>query len=420
MINRRQLCKNKTLLRVRGFLNLLYFEEMDIVLIKPTLITLDPDLLLSICSYLDDDSYVHLWITCTKFHRLLKSLIFLRSLFHKHDINGLTLPDLQRGFRNIAIAPTVTYCGEEKLYNRYRWGYEKFLLDIFGRVYVLQGGEIHYIHLTTRDGHITPFRKGYVMYEHDNTLVIVNQDLNVIDVIFGVQKYFIYQGRSNYTAGCDTDDVLIFRRSEGPYHLYRQPNKTLVVFPVVPIEEIKIMYITVPTGMIERYEINLILDVNKRLVKNNRIIAEHVEEIQIVDRNNFSYLTDDGTLHMYCHGQTTIIGTNIMTYHLISSRVIAYINEEEQLYWCENDDARHMAGPALFLHLYSNRIMWYDLNSDAIRGGRVKRKYNLDDLDRYLAEFSLAYEGTTEYLIAQYGPVLDDYFFRQQQARDKK
>lgn len=393
---------------------------MDVISDEPTLLTLDPNLLLCICSHLDDDSYIYLWITCTKFHRLLKSSIFLRSLFRNYNVDGLTLTDLQRGFRNIVTAPTVTYCSEKKLYNRYRWGYEKFILDIFERVYVLREGQIHHTAFTTRCGHITPFRKGYVMYEHDDTLVIVNQDLIAIDVVFGVQKYFIYQGRSNYIAGYDTDDVLIFRRSEGPYHLYHQPNKTLIVLPIVPIEEIKTMYITVPTGMIERYEINLIHDVNKRLIKNNRIIAEHVEEMQIVDRNNFAYLTDDGTLHIYRHGQTTIIGTNIMTYHLISSRVLAYITQEEQLYWCENEDARHMAGPALFLHLYSNRVMWYDLNSDAIRGGRIKRKYILDHQDRYLAEFSLAYEGTTEYLIAQCGPVLDDYFFRQRRMRDNE
>lgn len=83
-------------------------EVFDWNRFNPQMDTLYSDLILSICSYLDDTSYVYFWITSKRYCRFLQSETFLKMLFRHRNIQGLSWTDLRRGFKNIIERPTLT------------------------------------------------------------------------------------------------------------------------------------------------------------------------------------------------------------------------------------------------------------------------------------------------------------------------
>lgn len=93
--------------------------------------TLSSDILLLICSNLDDLSYVHLYLTCRRYHSLLKSELFLRTLFRSRGSSSLSVQDLQRGFSFIISRHTNEYRKE----NTGRMIAGLYRIDIFGRLF---------------------------------------------------------------------------------------------------------------------------------------------------------------------------------------------------------------------------------------------------------------------------------------------
>lgn len=91
-----------------------------------------------ICAYLDDVSYTHLWITCKRYCVLLRCEVFLRVLFRDRHTESLSLTDLRRGFSNIIKFPTTTYFRDQIHINRYLYGKEHVLFDIFDRMWVIE------------------------------------------------------------------------------------------------------------------------------------------------------------------------------------------------------------------------------------------------------------------------------------------
>src|SRR5437868_14691256 len=101
------------------------------------------DVILLITSYLDDVSYVHLWISCKRYCLLLRSEAFLRQLFRHRHPWGLSPQDLHRGFANIINCPTVTYIKDRTFVNHYRSGRLNFVFDIFERLFLLKGEHLY-------------------------------------------------------------------------------------------------------------------------------------------------------------------------------------------------------------------------------------------------------------------------------------
>lgn len=348
-------------------------------------------MILSICAYLDDTSYVYLFITNKRYFHLLRSETFLRTLFRDRRVQELTLFNLRRGLYNIIHSPTVTYIGERKLHNHYLHSdNDNVLLDMFERISLIRDGttssEVYHSSLHALDGKIAKYRGGYVFPNHENALVVTDKDLVVTDTIPNINKCGIYNIHN---------ETLVFRRTDGAWYIYRQKREPLMIEPVLLAQDISAMAVDAPFGREQVYDIKFIIDADHRLIHRNRVVASNIKQMTTGPDHFYMYLTQDKSLYMVVNAVHTLVAHDVDRYYASNRNVICYLSGEV-MYSRINNIVKTMATDVGEVYLSNTLPVYYHKSSHLISWGSGNKKI---DNDVIVKSFSVALHGQEKYLI---------------------
>lgn len=338
-------------------------------------------MILCVCAYLDDTSYVHLFITSKRYFHLLRSEPFLRTLFRDRRPQGLTLSALRRGLYNIIHSPTVTYSYGRKD-NHYLTSYENLLIDMFERISLLRKDKIYYSTLRAKDGNIRYYRNGYFFINDKDELVITDKDLTVLDTIAQVDKCSLHVS--------ETQNIIY--RSQGVWYIYRK-NEPIILETVLPAQDIAVLIVSVPSDTSRTYDIQFIIDKDKCFIHRDQVIAAPVKRVMVVDDDYYVYLTPDNSLYSITNDISVLVATNVVQFYVISRTAMCYISEGV-MYNRIDGVVTTVTTDVGAVCIHAERLACYHKSTHLIAHRYGEKKI---DADVIVKKFCIAQEGKMKY-----------------------
>lgn len=351
--------------------------------------TLCGDMILSICFYLDDPSYISLWITSKRYCVLLRNEKFLRTLFRDRNIDNLSLCDLRRGFKNIIHRPTVTCFAGKKFINHYLLGNNEFLFDIFERLWIVQLDGLQPTGMIVQARRINKIAdKYYYFRDHEKNLIITDTKLDVVTIFDDVDNT-ITQVKA-----------LLFRQA-GVYKLY-VPDYDIVLLNecFLPAPEIKSMILTIHSADGKNYSIDSVLDNKGRLIVGHKVIARDVVMISSDLDNNFFCLNVEGDLILIKEDRAVILDKDVKDFvHTANS--IAYETKSNKVYFNGKDRIKLVSSRGALID-HHRIVECLNLDNDTT-GPNVKEIFAQPFEKVTLASFNRNHPW---YIVIQHSPLL--------------